>query len=117
MFAEMKQKLHATQKSLADGGTDTGGPKAEEMDEVVDRVQSRWTDSIDKEEPEIADEFLRKMKDAINEIHSTEGFKGGKIVKPEGDDWLTKLVASNSKMQSMIPPPPDGKPIRAIWDS
>ena len=44
------------------------------MNEVVDSVHERWLGSIDKEEPEIVDEFLRKMKDAVAEVHATEGF-------------------------------------------
>ncbi len=64
------------------------------MTEVVDKVEERWLGSIDKEEPEIADEFLRKMKDAVAEIQKTEGYPHGKIAKARdgGDDWLTKLV-------------------------
>ena len=58
------------------------------------------------------------MKDAVAEVHATEGFPKGKIAKARDseDDWLTKLVASNSKMQSMIPKAPDANR-RAIWDS
>ena len=75
------------------------------MNEVVGKVQERWLGSIDKEEPEIVDEFLKQMKDAIHEIHTTEGFPKGKIAKArdEGDDWLTKIVEGNKKMQAMIP--------------
>ena len=36
------------------------------MNEVVSKVHDRWLGSIDKEEPEIVDEFLRMMKDAIS---------------------------------------------------
>ena len=88
------------------------------MNEVVSKVEDRWLGSLDKEEPELADEFLRKMKDAMAEVHATEGFPKGKIAKARDaeDDWLTKLVAANSKMQSMIPKKEDG-PKRAIWDS
>ena len=38
---------------------------ADDMEQVVDKVQERWLGSIDKEEPEIADEFYHKMRDAI----------------------------------------------------
>ena len=88
------------------------------MNEVVSNVESRWMGSLDKEDPELADEFLRKMKDAVAEVHATEGFPQGKIAKARDaeDDWLTKLVAANSKMQSMIPAP-EGANRRAIWDS
>jgi hypothetical protein len=88
------------------------------MGDVVSKVEERWLSSIDKEEPEIADEFLRKMKDAINEIHATEGFKNVKVAKARDadDDWLTKLVSANSKMRSMIPKGSDENR-RAIWDS
>ena len=75
---------------------------AEEMGEVVDKVSERWLGSIDKEEPEIVDDFLAKMKDAISAIHATEGYPKGKIDK-SGDDWLTKIVQNNKKMQAMIP--------------
>ena len=73
---------------------------ADQMDEVVNTVHSRWLSSIDKEEPELVDEFIRKMKDAINEVHVTEGFANGKVAKSRDaeDDWLTKVVESNKKM-------------------
>ena len=58
------------------------------------------------------------MKEAIAEIHATEGFPKGKIASARDaeDDWLTKLVAANSKMRSMIPKKEE-KEKRAIWDS
>ena len=76
------------------------------MADVVDKVQQRWLGSIDKEEPEIVDEFLNKMKDAISEIHATEGFPKGKVASARSneDDWLTKVVEQNKKMQALIPP-------------
>ena len=45
------------------------------------------------------------MKEAIAEIHRTEGFPKGKIAKARDSeaDWLTKIIESNHKMQSMIP--------------
>ena len=88
------------------------------MNEVVSKVEERWLGSLDKEEPELAEEFLRKMKDAVAEVHTTEGFPMGKIAKARDseDDWLTKLVSANSKMQSMIPKA-EGPNRRAIWDS
>ena len=57
------------------------------------------------------------MKDAISEIHATEGYPKGKIAKARDseDDWLTKIVQQNSRMQAMIP---KGKEDRiAIHDS
>ena len=78
---------------------------ADEMNEVVDKVHERWLGSIDKEEPEIVDEFLRKMKDAISEIHATEGYPHGKVANARNseDDWLVKIVEGNKKMQALIP--------------
>ena len=78
---------------------------ADDMAAVVDKVQERWLGSIDKEEPEIVDEFLRKMKDAISEVHATEGYPYRKVAKARDaeEDWLTKLVKQNEKMKSMIP--------------
>ena len=75
------------------------------MNEVVAKVHDRWLGSIDKEEPEIVDEFLKKMKDAIAEIHATEGFPHGKVANARNseDDWLTKIVEGNKKMQALIP--------------
>ena len=77
----------------------------EEMDEVVQNVQSRVLGSLDKEEPEIVDEFLRKMKDGISEVHATEGYPNRKVAKSRDadDDWLTKLVKQNEHMKSLIP--------------
>ena len=45
------------------------------------------------------------MKDAIFEIQATEGFPKGKVAKARDsqDDWLTKLVEGNRKMQALIP--------------
>ena len=92
---------------------------AGDMDEVVDKVQERWLGSIDKEEPEIADEFYHKMRDAIREIHATEGFVNVKVAKArDGEaDWLTKIVQANSKMRDMIPPIPDAEGRIAVADS
>ena len=44
------------------------------MGEVVDKVSERWLNSIDKEEPDIVDDFLQKMKDAVSAVHATEGY-------------------------------------------
>ena len=85
------------------------------MGEVVDKVSERWLGSIDKEEPEIVDDFLYKMKDAISAIHATEGYPKGKILKPD-EDWLTKIVKNNKKMQEMIPKY-DKEERKAIADS
>ena len=40
------------------------------------------------------------MKDAINEVHATEGYPNVKVAKSRDgeDDWLTKVVESNRKM-------------------
>ena len=87
------------------------------MGEVVDKVSERWLSSIDKEEPEIVDDFLYKMKDAISSIHATEGYPKGKVLKPE-EDWLTKIVKNNKKMQEMIPKydKEDRKAVADSWD-
>ena len=90
------------------------------MQGVVDKVSSRWLSSIDKEEPEIAEEFLRQMKDAVSEIHKTEGFPYGKVANARNQDadWLTKIVQANAKMQAAIPATISHKDIRkAIYDS
>ena len=88
---------------------------ADDMGEVVDKVSERWLNSIDKEEPEIVDDFLQKMKDAVSAIHTTEGYPKGKVLKPE-DDWLTKIVKNNAKMQAMIPKV-DKEERKAVADS
>ena len=88
------------------------------MEVVTNKVEERIMGSLDKEEPEIVEEFLDKMKEAVAEVHATEGFKHGKIAKARDaeDDWLTKLVRTNSKMRDEIPPIPKGN-VRSIWDS
>ena len=75
------------------------------MNEVVSDVSERWMGSIDREEPEIVDEYLRNMKDAIHSIHIQEGYPGGKVLNARSgeDDWLTKIVQGNTKMHAMIP--------------
>ena len=59
------------------------------------------------------------MKDAVSEIHATEGFPNVKVAKSRdaGDDWLTKIVESNRKMQELIPPKPDKEDRKSIADS
>ena len=59
------------------------------------------------------------MKDAVNEFHATEGYPNVKVAKSRdaGDDWLTKIVDSNRKMQELIPPKPDKEDRKAIADS
>ena len=62
LFAELNQKIQVVQKAAAkatDEGEKAAALGASDMDAVVDKVQQRWLGSIDKEEPEIADEFLR----------------------------------------------------------
>ena len=43
----------------------------DQLNEVVDKVQTRWLGAIDKFEPEIDREFLDKMKEDVNEVHKT----------------------------------------------
>ena len=62
LFSELKQKIVAVQKDAAKGtpeGIKSADLDSSEMGEVVSKVEERWLGSIDKEEPEIADEFLR----------------------------------------------------------
>ena len=82
------------QQSAAKGQDGAAKLSADQMGEVVDKVSERWLNSIDKEEPEIVDDFLNKMKDAISSIHATEGYPKGKVLKPD-EDWLTKIVKNN----------------------
>ena len=44
------------------------------------------------------------MKEAVAEVHKTEGFPHGKIANARNteDDWLTKITKGNAKMQEMI---------------
>ena len=105
LFAELKSKIQSVQKNAQQGNPAGANLSAGELNEVVDQVQNRWLGSIDKEEPEIADEFLRMMKDAIYQIHATEGYPHGKVANARNseDDWLTKIVEGNKKMQALIP--------------
>ena len=74
LFLQIHSHLEAAQKAAAKGDKEGADLNADQMNEVVDSVHERWLGSIDKEEPEIVDEFLRKMKDAVAEVHATEGF-------------------------------------------
>ena len=105
LFSELKNKIASVQQSASKGDVSGAGLNADEMNTVVDKVHDRWLGSIDKEEPEIADEFLRMMKDAISEIHATEGYPHGKVANARNsdDDWLVKIVKGNAKMQALIP--------------
>ena len=115
LFAQLNEKIRVVQTAAAHGQNKDAALGADEMGEVVDKVSERWLGSIDKEEPEIVDDFLYKMKDAISAIHATEGYPKGKILKPE-EDWLTKIVQNNKKMQEMIPKY-DKEDRKAIADS
>ena len=90
----------------------------DQLNEVVDKVQTRWLGAIDKFEPEIDREFLDKMKEAVNEVHKTEGFRHGKIYKARDleDDWLTKSVQQTARIQASIPKY-NSKSRVAVWDS
>ena len=105
LFTELKSKIALVQQNAQKGDNAGASLSANEMNEVVDKVHDRWLGSIDKEEPEIVDEFLRKMKDAISEIHATEGYPHGKVANARNseDDWLVKIVEGNKKMQELIP--------------
>ena len=74
------------------------------MGEVVSKVSDRWINEIDKKEPELDQEFLRNMRDAVYDIHKTEGYPNVKIAKARNseDDWLTKLVAKNTAMKEQV---------------
>ena len=115
LFEQLNQKIKAVQQAAAAGQNKQADLDADSMGEVVDKVSERWLGSIDKEEPEIVDDFLYKMKDAISAIHATEGYPKGKILKPD-EDWLTKIVKNNKKMQEMIPKY-DKQERKAIADS
>ena len=89
------------------------------MNTVVDKVSGRWLGSIDKEDPEIVDDYLHQMQDAVREIHKTEGFMNVKVAKARdaGDDWLTKVVKGNKAMQDLIPGYPTKEDRVAVADS
>ena len=72
LFAELKSKIQSVQKNAQQGNPALTALSAGELTEVVDQVQSRWLGSIDKEEPEIADEFLRMMKESIYQTIASE---------------------------------------------
>ena len=122
LFQQLAQKNDEVKEAAAKGtpeGDAQASLAAGEMEGVVDKVSSRWLDSIDKEEPEIAEEFLGKMKDAIAELHKTEGFPYGKVANARNQDadWLTKIVKANAKMQAAIPAGPGPVQRKAIYDS
>ena len=119
LFTELHNKISAVQKSAAAGDDAAASVGADAMNEVVDKVQSRWLGSIDKEDPEIVDDFLHQMQDAIREIHKTEGFMNVKVAKARdaGDDWLTKVVKGNKEMQALIPAIPAKEDRVAVADS
>ena len=89
------------------------------MNEVISNVHNRWLASIDKVEPEIADEFLRQMKDAIYAIHATEGFPNVKVrgARDGGPDWLVKIVQSNEAIRAGIDMGPGPENRVAVADS
>ena len=119
LFAELHSKILAVQKAAGEGDNAAASLGADHMNEVVDKVQSRWLGSIDKEDPEIVDDFLGQMRDAVREIHKTEGFMNVKVAKARdaGDDWLTKVVKGNKEMQALIPPYPTKEDRVAVADS
>ena len=94
LFAKLHSKIQAVQQAALKDNAAGASLASDELAPVVQEVQSRWLGSIDKEEPEIVDEFLRKMKDAVSEVHATEGYPYRKVAKARDaeEDWLTKLV-------------------------
>ena len=121
LFDEIKDKTEEVKEAAAKGteeGDKDAGLAADELGSVTQKVSQRWLDSIDKNEPEIAEEFLTKMKDAISAIHATEGYPNGKVARDSAPDWLTKITKANAAMQAAIPPTISHKDIRkAIYDS
>ena len=122
MFAQIVGLAQNATVAAAQGtpaGQQQASLNAEQMNEVVSRVQQRWMAAIDREDPEIVDEFLRSMKSAIHEVHVKEGYPFGKIAKSRSgeDDWLTKIVVANKKMQDMLPKFPEKEDRSAIADS
>ena len=59
LFQQLNQKISAVQKAAGEGDATAASLKADEMNAVVEKVQERWLGSIDKEDPEIVDDFLR----------------------------------------------------------
>ena len=119
LFAELNMKIKAVQKAAGEGDAEAASLKADDMNNVVDKVSGRWLGSIDKEDPEIVDDFLHQMQDAVREIHKTEGFMNVKVAKARdsGDDWLTKVVKGNKAMQALIPEYPGKEDRVAVADS
>ena len=42
---------------------------------------------------------------------------GHEVERTGHDDWLDEGIKQWKEIRATIPPAPDGKPIRAIWDS
>ena len=118
LFAELNTHLHAAQAAAARGDSPVAGLNADQFQAVVQKIEDRVIGSLDNSEPELAEETLREMKAAVSEVHKTEGFPKGKIAGARNTepDWLTKIVAGNAKMQSMIEQLPEEDRI-AIADS
>ena len=59
------------------------------------------------------------MKDAIHSIHLKEGWIGGKVAGARSgeEDWLTKVVQGNKKMQALIPNYDPKEDRTAVYDS
>ena len=119
LFQELATKIQAVQAAASKGDGEAASLKADQMNEVVSKVQDRWLGSIDKKDPEIVDDFLHQMQDAVREIHKTEGFMNVKVAKARdaGDDWLTKVVKGNKAMQALIPAYPGKEDRVAVADS
>ena len=94
LFDEIKEKNAEAKEAASEGDEEKAGLAADQLNAVSEKVSERWLSSIDKVEPEIAEEFLGKMKDAISELHKTEGFPYGKVANARNQDadWLTKIV-------------------------
>mgnify|MGYP006126984181 FL=1 len=125
LFAELHSRLNLLQKDvegkavLSQADAEVAKLDADSLNDVITNVHNRWLSSIDKVEPEIADEFLRQMKDAIYAIHATEGFPNVKVkgARDGGPDWLVKIVQGNTAMQAAIDQGPGPENRVAVADS
>ena len=49
------------------------------MNQVVTRISERLLGEIDRQEPDLADEYMENMKRAVRSFHKKEGWPKGKV--------------------------------------
>ena len=91
------------------------------MNQVVTRISERLLGEIDRQEPDLADEYMENMKRAVRSFHKKEGWPKGKVkfggARGNKEDWLDQVVKQNKQILGAIPKFPPKENRKAVPDS